>query len=134
MPRTMDDVIEAHRQAIGAERVHVSLRSEATPENVARGLAEFQVKIDLFNAFRREEQLEAQVERLRQLIHEVADLGRRGETEQIMQKTGLIADVDLEGDLRCMFDARVKRGEPVPEGAAGILKEIEAKEASRPSA
>lgn len=132
MTATISDVIEAHRLAIGADRVHVSLGPKATPELVAKELAKLQAKSAIFAAFRLEEQLEAQIARLRGVISDVARHVRLGETDQILSKTDWIVDVDLEGDIRSMFDAREKSGEPVPPGTAELLTEIDA-ERARPA-
>ncbi|CAN0592642.1 unnamed protein product, partial [Laminaria digitata] len=41
---TFDDVIEAHRVEVGAEKVHISLGNKATPEGLAEELRKIREK------------------------------------------------------------------------------------------
>lgn len=132
MTLTIEDVIEAHRQLVGAQKVHVSLGPNATPENVASELAALHAKITLFSSFRREE-LEAQIARLHRVLRDIALHVRRGETKEIIDTTDFVADFDVEKDMRWMFDQRVKRGDEPPEGVAELLQEGDAKRGSRAS-
>lgn len=110
------DVIEAHRQAVGAESVHVTLGENATPEGLAKAFADIRVQTGLLDAFRPEERAQAEVKRLRKLLRKVDGLARAGNTSAIISAVDLVPDVVMDADLHFMADQRRKRGEELPEG------------------
>jgi len=123
--RTFDEVIEAHRQEIGASQVRVSLGPEATPEGLATALEGLRRTGAVYASFTEVERERAKVHRLRGVLRKVCGLttspieghtpeeGRRRMSE-IFSLTDLVPDVDLEGDIAWMRDERERRGEPLP--------------------
>lgn len=109
---TFDDVIEEHRQALGASSVHVSLGLEATPESLRAVLAELNAKGEIYGSFSDAERRAAEVHRLRGLIDEISktaansDLAPEARLRQILDMTDMIPDVDLELDIEFMTKAR----------------------------
>lgn len=116
------DVIEAHRLAVGAESVHVTLGDGATAEGLARSFDEVRAQTSLLNAFSAEERLEAQVARLRKLLRKIDRMARGGDCGSIIRAVDMIPDVVMVDDLHCMAGERRKRGEPLPEGLEEWLK------------
>ena len=110
------NVIEAHRQAVGAESVHVDLVEGATPEGLAKELAQVRALAQDHQAFRPEERAEAQIARLRALLREVDRLARTGETRAIISKLDMIPEVKLPCDTEWMAKRRLKRREALPSG------------------
>lgn len=109
---TFDDVIEEHRQAMGASSIHVSLGPEATPEGLQAVLAGLKAKGELYGSFSEAERRAAEVHRLRGLIDEISktarnpDFAPEARLRQIIDMTDMIPDVDLELDIEFMTQAR----------------------------
>jgi len=76
MSRTHDEVVEAHRIKIGADRVHVSYNPDCDPEELAKALDDANNYLDMFHSIDPITKLEAEVDRLRNLIREVSKLSR----------------------------------------------------------
>lgn len=123
--RTFDEVIEAHRQAIGAAQVRVSLGPEATPDGLAAALEGLRRTGAVYASFTELEREQAKVHRLRDVLRRVSGLtttpfeGLPPEEVQrrmsaIFDLTDLVPDVDLEGDIAWMRAERERRGEPLP--------------------
>lgn len=123
---TFADVIEDHRVAIGAASVHVSLGPEATPENLAVELERLRRECDLFASFTVEEQLGAQVARLRALLDGIDRMARQGDTDAIISAVDMVPDVDMVDDIRFMAEARRKHDLEVPDGVDVYLVRHEA--------
>lgn len=123
--RTFDEVIEAHRQTIGASQVRVSLDPEATPDGLAAALEGLRQTSAVYASFTELECERAKVHRLRGVLRKVCGLttspiegltpeeGRRRMSE-IFALTDLVPDVDLEGDIDWMRAERERRGELMP--------------------
>lgn len=114
MSATMEEVLDQHRTELGASHLHVDHVPGATPEEVDRVLRELRSEMSTYGAYRPEEQEAAKVARLRALLRKIDDLALRGETEEILKLTELVADVDLTEDTAWMRAEREKRGEPLP--------------------
>jgi hypothetical protein len=121
--RTFDEVIEAHRQAIGADQVRVSLGPHATPDGLAAALEGLRRTSAVYASFTELEREQAKVHRLRGVLRQVSGLtttpfdGLAPEEVQrrmseIFALTDLVPDVDLEGDIAWMRAERDRRGEP----------------------
>lgn len=124
--RTFDEVLEAHRQAIGASQVRVSLGPAATPDGLAAALEGLRLTGAVYTSFTEVERERAKVHRLRGVLGEVSRLtttpfdGLPPEEVQrrmsaIFALTDLVPDVDLEGDIDWMRAERERRGEPQPD-------------------
>ena len=124
---TFDDVLEEHRRSIGAEKVHVTLGPDATPERLRGALADLRARSEAYGSFTEAERLAAEVARLRKLVSRLGDLAgdtRRGADErlsEISDLTDMVADVDLDEDMAFMAAERRKRGEPLPEAALAFV-------------
>jgi hypothetical protein len=123
--RTFDEVIEAHREEIGATRVRVMLGPEATPDGLASALAELRRTGAVYTSFSELERERAKVHRLHGVLGRVSGLtttpfdGLSSEEVQsrmseIFSLTDLVPDVDLEGDIDWMRAERERRGEALP--------------------
>jgi hypothetical protein len=123
--RTFDEVIEAHRQAIGASQVRVTLGPEATPDGLAAALEGLRRTGAVYVSFTELERERAKVHRLRGVLRNVCGLTTSpigGHTPEEVQRrmseifalTDLVPDVDLEGDIAWMRAERERRGEPLP--------------------
>ena len=123
--RTFDEVIEAHRRAIGATQVRVSLGPEATPDGLASALEGLRRTGALYASFTELEREQAKVHRLRGVLSQISRLtttpfeGLAPEEVQrrmseIFALTDMVPDVDLEGDIAWMQAERERRGEPLP--------------------
>ena len=124
---TFADVIEDHRVAVGAASVHVSLGPEATPENLALELERLRQEGDLFASFTVEEQLGAQVARLRSLLDSIDQLARQGDTGAIISAVDMVPDVDMVDDIGFMAEARRKRKQELPAGVGDYLERYKAR-------
>lgn len=123
--RTFDEVVEAHRRAIGASQVRVSLGPEATPDGVAAALEGLRRTGAVYAGFSELERERAKVHRLRGVLRKVCGLTTspiegltpeedRRRMSEIFSLTDLVPDVDLEGDIAWMRAERERRGEPLP--------------------
>lgn len=79
---TFDEVIEKHRALRGAVQLRVTAGPDATPEGLDAALAEIWRKLDIYNAFSREEQLEAQLARMHGKLEAIDRMARRGDTDR----------------------------------------------------
>lgn len=79
-------------------------------------MAEIWRKLDIYNAFSREEQLEAQLARMHGKLEAIDRMARRGDTGSIIAETDMVMAVDLEDDTDWMMAQRAKRGAALPEG------------------
>lgn len=104
--RAIDDVIEEHRVRIGADKVHVTLGSNPTPEGVEQELIKLEEKSKIYASFTREEQLNAQIFRLRAVLRNVAKKCHRQLYEEIFSLVDLVPDVALEQDIEWMTNNR----------------------------
>lgn len=113
--RAIDDVIEEHRVRIGADKVHVTLGSNPTPEGVEQELIKLEEKSKIYASFTREEQLNAQIFRLRAVLRNVAKKCHRQLHEEtvpvsrlleIFSLVDLVPDVALEQDIEWMTNNR----------------------------
>ncbi len=123
--RTFDEVIEAHRQAIGAAQVRVSLGPEATPDGLAAALEGLRRTGAVYASFTELEREQAKVYRLRDVLRQVSGLTTtpfeglppeevQRRMSEIFALTDLVPDVDLEGDIAWMRAERDRRGQPQP--------------------
>jgi hypothetical protein len=123
--RTFDEVIEAHRQAICATQVRVSLGPEATPDGLATELQGLRRIGALYTSFTELERERAKVHRLRGVLRQVSGLtttpleGLAPEEVQrrmseIFALTDMVPDVDLEDDIAWMQAERDRHGQPQP--------------------
>lgn len=123
--RTFDDVIEAHRQTIGASRVGVSLGPEATPDGLATALEGLRRTGAVYASFSELERERAKVHRLRSVLRQVSGLTTTplkglapGEVQRRMSEifalTDMVPDVDLEDDIAWMRSVRERLGVPQP--------------------
>lgn len=123
--RTFDEIIEAHRQAIGAAQVRVSLGPEATPDGLAAALEGLRRTGVVYASFTELEREQAKVHRLRDVLRQVSRLTTtpfdgispeevQRRMSEIFPLTDLVPDVDLEGDIAWMRAERDRRGEPQP--------------------
>lgn len=109
---TFDEVIEEHRQAMGASSIHVSLGPEATPDGLKDVLAALKVQGEIYGSFSEAERRAAEVHRLRTLITEISrtaanpDVSPEARLRQIADMTDMIPDVDLDLDIAFMTEAR----------------------------
>jgi len=109
---SFEKVIEAHRQAIGASSVHVSLCPEATPESLAHVLSDLQVQMEQYASFPEAMRRGAEVHRLRKLLREISrmthepSLSEADRLRAIDNMTDIVPDVDLDLDIAFMMDAR----------------------------
>jgi hypothetical protein len=125
---SFDDVIETHRQNVGAEKVHVTLGDKATPEGLAEELRKIREKGRLHAAFTEVEIEKSKVARLRKDFGKItklcqhridqdmsqAEINRR--LSDIFSISDMFVDVSLEEDTIWMADQRLKNGRPLPEG------------------
>ena len=109
----IDEVIEAHRVKIGADKVHISLAPGATAEHVQKFFDDMTVLKDRYNSFSPLEQEKAKVARLRALLSRICKLGKRRLDDnlsqdtidlkhQIFSLTDMIADVDMDKEIEWM--------------------------------
>ena len=123
--RTFDEVIEAHRQAIGSAQVRVSLGPEATPDGLAAALEGLRQTGAVYASFTELEREQAKVHRLRGVLRQVSRLTTtpfdgispeevQRRMSEIFALTDLVPDVDLEGDIAWMRAERDRRGQPQP--------------------
>lgn len=109
---SFDTVIEAHRQAIGASSVHVTLGPEATPEGLSQVLSDLRVQMDHYVSFPEALRRGAEVHRLRKLLDEISRTASdpsRSEADRlraIVDMTDMVPDVDLDLDIAFMTDAQ----------------------------
>jgi len=127
-PSTFDDIIEEHRQAVGAESVRVTLGPEATPEGVRDAFENIRRSRERFESFTELERKQAHVARLKGAMrralkhtqrridvdHTKADLEKRlsnifGELDM-----SLVIDSSLTEDTKWMVEQREKKGVPLP--------------------
>jgi hypothetical protein len=123
--KTFDEVIEAHRQAIGASQLRVTIGPDATPDGLSAALEGLRRTGAVYASFTELEREQAKVHRLRGILRKVCGLttspieghtpaeGRRRMSE-IFSLTDLVPDVDLEGDIAWMRAERERRGEAMP--------------------
>ena len=120
--KTVAEVIEDHRQKVGAESVHVTLVDPANtdPAGLASALEMIREASRKMGLFREEERLAAKIGRLEDLIGKVNALSQNQSLApeerltSIFFETDMIIDHDLDADLVFMTEAREKRGEPLP--------------------
>lgn len=110
------DVVEAHRQAVGAKSIHVTLGDGATAEGLAREFEQIRAQTGFLDAFRPEERSRAEVRRLRDLLRKIDRLARAGDASAIVSAVDFVPDVVMDVDLHFMAAQRQKRGEDLPEG------------------
>lgn len=125
---TFDDVIEAHRQDVGAEKVHVTLGSKATPEGLSEELRKIRERTRLHASFTEVEIEKAKVARLRKDFRKISKLCQRRIDQELSQGeidrrlsdifaiSDMFIDVSLEEDTVWMADQRLKRGMSLPQG------------------
>jgi hypothetical protein len=127
---TFDDVIEEHRQAVGASKVNITRGPNATPEGVAGELREIRRRGALYESFTELEKEQAKVNRHRVSLRKIGqhcksridqeltveELNER--LSVIFQFTDLIADVSIELDLVFMVLRRRKLGQVLPQACA----------------
>lgn len=131
MTKTFESIIEAHRVAVGAEKVHVTLGPDATPEGVEAGFAKLRQEAAAFEGFPVEERQLAFIARLRGTLRKIDGLAHEKDFEGIVRLTDMIVDVDMVEDLRYLAAEREKRKEPLPAGVAEILAHYEARDKER---
>lgn len=122
---TFDDVIDAHKQAIGAFDVRVTLAPGATPEGLAQELQDIRDRQKLHRSFTEIEQERAKVARHRTTLSKVTKLCQRPlhdltpkeyeeKLSSIFGLTDLTVDVSIELDLVFMVLCRRKKGVSLP--------------------
>lgn len=74
--KTIEQVIENHKNEIGAKVLHVSLGPNATPESVEESLRAVQEQINQYNAIPREIRLECEILELRKRLEQIDDIVR----------------------------------------------------------
>lgn len=129
--RTFDDVIEEHRQAVGAERVSVTLGPAATPEGLARELEKTRRKTAAYESFSELEREQAKVARLRGVMRSALRHSQRrldatademsAKLSAIFGELDLVPDVSLEADTAWMVEQREGRGQPLPPELGALL-------------
>lgn len=134
MTKTFEDVIEAHRLAVGAGSVHVTLGPEATPEKLEESFARVRKDAAAYNAFSVEERQEAFIARLRGTLGKIDHLARQKDHDGILRLTDMIVDADFVEDTRFLAKAREKRGLPLPDGVAEVLARYDARDNERDAA
>jgi hypothetical protein len=125
MATTIEDVIEEHRLAIGAEKVHVTLGDSATPEGLRQTLAQMRADQAEFDSYSDLEKAQAHIARLRSVLRAITRLSQRTVSEmaaetpemqelksRIFLLTDLVPDVDLEADVKYMRARREKGRTP----------------------
>ena len=127
---TFGDVIEAHKNEVGAEKVHVTLGEGATPEGLAEELRKIREKGRLHASFTDLEIEQAKVARHKDTFSKITKLCQRNLTDVLSQRevdhrlgsifdlSDMIADVSLEQDTIWMADQRLKKGQALPEGVS----------------
>ena len=93
-PRTIAGVIEAHRVAVGASEVRVTLGPDATPEALATALAKLQEQTAAYDAFTEAEKLQERLARQRDLFAQIR--GKTGVSDTATRE-------DLAAQLREIF-------------------------------
>lgn len=73
---TFDEVIEEHRVKIGANRVHVSLGPDATPETLREELERQRKVGEEWNSFPIELRLRAEIEQLHERLRRICRLSQ----------------------------------------------------------
>jgi hypothetical protein len=74
--RTHEEVIEAHRIAIGATKIHVDYNLNSDPEELAKELERGNNVIQMFNAIDPLTKAEAKIERYEKLLRSLTKLGQ----------------------------------------------------------
>lgn len=123
--KTFDDVIEAQRTHLKAERFHVTLGPEATPESLERAFAKINAETARWASFTELEREQAKVARLTAALGRIASrcarplLAERKELEDrlndIFGEADMVADVDLVEDVAWMEENRRKQRLELPE-------------------
>ncbi|MCW3782911.1 hypothetical protein [Defluviimonas salinarum] len=117
---TFEDVIEEHRKAVGADKVHVSLGDEATPEGLRDVLAKTRVIGSRYAAYTDAEKAEAEVARLRDELRKIrvmtgnAELSPDERLDKIFFLADMVPDVDLDKDIAWMEAERRRKGIALP--------------------
>lgn len=124
--RTFDEVIETHRQEMGASEVRVSLGPEATPDGLATALYGLRRTVSVYEGFTEVERERAKVHRLHGVLRKVCGLTTspiegltpeesRTRMSRIFSLTDLVPDVDLEEDIAWMRAERERGGSTFPD-------------------
>ena len=114
---SIENVIEAHRIKVGADRLHVSIAKGCTPEQLDRELTNLENQFEKYNSFTPLEQERAKVARLRARLKTIAKMCqkdvREPETEEmrnfrlaIFAIADVWAEASLPEDTKFMEDAR----------------------------
>lgn len=115
---TFDEVIEDYQIKMGADKVHVDLGPEATPDGLMGELRKLAEKENKYNSFPEVAQLKAVIARYKERLSEIGKLGQvdirkwiedaENDTvnkkliqlkTRINQLTDMFPDVDLERDI-----------------------------------
>ena len=123
--KTIDGVIEAHRQKSEATHLGVTLGPGATPEGLDAALNELNRRSAAWAAYSELERERAKVHRLRQTLRKVCrkcctplqGLSTEEYRERLLDifgLTDLVADFDIDLDTAWMREQREKRGEALP--------------------
>jgi hypothetical protein len=123
---SFEDVFEDHRTKVGAEYVSFTLGPEATPEGLAEVLETIRAVSARYNSFTDLEKKEAEVARLRSVMGETIRFaqGHHDDSrEELLQrlskvfgKLDMVADVNLDKDIKWMIEQREKKGLSLPQG------------------
>jgi hypothetical protein len=111
------NVIREQKEKLGAEKLHVTLGKNATPEGLRAEFEKINSKMALFNSFSELEQEKAKNARLRKLINQICKLSKgpldeeenvRKFKNEIFKLTDLVPDVSLEEDIEWMEQNRMQ--------------------------
>ena len=124
MALTFEDVIEEHRQAVGAVEIRLTPVPGSTPEGLRETLAQLRAEQARYDAFTPLEREKALTRRLKDLLRDISRHCSRPlqaspelleeKLSQIFLLTDLIPDQAPE-DLEFMIAERQRHGEPLPE-------------------
>lgn len=138
MTLTFDTVIEEHRLKVGADRVHVTLGPDATPEGLAAEMERVRLDGELIGAFSEVEMERARTARLKRDITALArkatealqgsEEDRVRALRDVSMADDMFTDTDMVEDLVWMVLDRKARKEPLPEGAQERADALIAKE------
>ena len=127
MTLTFDTVIEEHRLKVGADRVHVTLGPDATPEGLAAEMERVRLDGELIDAFSEVEMERARTARLKRditaLARKATEALQGSEEDRVRAlrdvsiADDMFTDTDMVEDLVWMVLDRKARKERLPEGA-----------------
>lgn len=121
---TFDEVIEEHRQLVGAESVRISLGPKATPENLREILRKERETMAEYESFSEAERQAALKHRLKGYLSkcfravqklDLRDPNQLAVRNEVMGYSDIIPDVAAHEDIPWMLEQRKKKALPCPE-------------------